>query len=216
MHYRCEIILPPNTKDIEAAITSVMEPFSENAEERSSGAFWDWWVIGGRFSGAKIADRLGDEVIDKFVAWCREEKVTVSGVQCGKQTLQPADQREKVDAKWREMTGLDGSAIIFDHFKGDVDTMRLGDCVNVTAARVIIAAPGYNHEIRDWNGSTEAEFMVTKDMWNGVTWQSTTWDGRLDSAVAMFRERSESLSERYKERINLSDDSFVVTVDYHN
>lgn len=44
---------------IHAAVARQMEPFDENGEWFSDGSRWDWWAIGGRFSG-RI---LGKDVI---------------------------------------------------------------------------------------------------------------------------------------------------------
>ena len=64
MHYHCEIILP-ETDDIESAIASVLAPFNENGRNDycpDHHAFWDFYAIGGRWSGANPGDicTLGD------------------------------------------------------------------------------------------------------------------------------------------------------------
>lgn len=38
--------------DINAAVEHQMQPFDENGEWFRDGSRWDWWVVGGRFSGA--------------------------------------------------------------------------------------------------------------------------------------------------------------------
>jgi hypothetical protein len=37
--------------DLEKAVEYQMQPFYENSEFFADGSRWDWWVIGGRFSG---------------------------------------------------------------------------------------------------------------------------------------------------------------------
>ncbi len=49
MHYHLEIILPP-TEDIEKAIAEILQQFDEN-EEENTNSFWDWYQIGGRYTG---------------------------------------------------------------------------------------------------------------------------------------------------------------------
>lgn len=48
---------PCEESAIHDAVTHEMEPFDENGEWFRKGSRWDWWMIGGRFSG-----RLGDGV----------------------------------------------------------------------------------------------------------------------------------------------------------
>jgi len=66
MHSLLEIIMPP-TDDVEGAIATIMAPFNEQPDEDqedvSSYTFWDWYVIGGRFSGSKLQSRLDPEKI---------------------------------------------------------------------------------------------------------------------------------------------------------
>ena len=37
--------------EVEAMVTSKMTPFDENGEWFKDGSRWDWWVIGGRYTG---------------------------------------------------------------------------------------------------------------------------------------------------------------------
>ena len=57
MHYHLEIIMPP-TKDVEEAVRQVLEEYSESWTDEdgnpSSRAFYDYYVIGGRYSGEKL------------------------------------------------------------------------------------------------------------------------------------------------------------------
>jgi len=92
MHYTCEIVMP-NVEDVNAAIEQIMAPFSENTkgdEDYSGYAFWDYWVIGGRWSGRKLRHSLGKDRLDAFHKLLVDMNVTVSGVVAGKERLQPA------------------------------------------------------------------------------------------------------------------------------
>lgn len=50
MHYHCEVVIPAEG-DVEQAVTGALAPHRENDE--CTNGFWDWWQIGGRWSGAK-------------------------------------------------------------------------------------------------------------------------------------------------------------------
>lgn len=55
-HFSCLVILPKsiNTKTIEAVeptITRLLAPFDERDEWAREGSHWDWWSIGGRYTG---------------------------------------------------------------------------------------------------------------------------------------------------------------------
>ena len=54
MHYHCEIILPPGVP-IKETVAQVLRPFNETLPEDDEGkcpGFWDWYQIGGRWTGA--------------------------------------------------------------------------------------------------------------------------------------------------------------------
>ena len=152
MHCQCEIIIPP-TDDVKSAIESIMAPFSENSGDEdhdSRNAFWDFYVIGGRFAGEKLLAGLDKDKMDRFNQWCQDEKITVSGVVCGKQSLSPESQIEKVDTMWNELfpreDGLQVACPVFGHSNDqydsesiiDGDICQLGDAKSVNCGRVII------------------------------------------------------------------------------
>lgn len=209
MHYRLEIVMPP-TEDVKAAIEQIMAPFDENGEYRNH-AFWDYWLIGGRWSGSKIKALLGDDRIRKFNDLLVEKRVTVSGVQCGKYTLEPASQIAEVDALWCEH--FPDSPIkqcpLFDHYKGDV--MRLDEIPkDLEAGHVIVAGPDHTGE------GLEATYMIQDEAWNGVTYVKSEWDGKVSTAIEMHLKRIESYRPEYIEKSTPKPDWLVVTVDYHS
>lgn len=223
MHYHCEIIMPP-TDDIKGAVEKVLAPFDENYEGdeyESRYSFWDWWVIGGRWSGRKNQATYSPKAIEEFWAWCKEASVTVSSVTCGKQTLQPASQQSKVDAKWNEMfpSDIPIPCPLFSHsndqyenadvggLPGDVMLFKNVPCLS--CERVIIAAP-------DWQGKLAASSMFSVEMWNGVNFQKTTWSGELVDAIVAHRDRLKTWKPEYQMTQNPKGDWLVVTVDYHS
>lgn len=216
VHYHMEVIMPP-TDDVEAAIGKILAPFDENAEENedysTKHAFWDWWQLGGRYSGSKIEARVGRDKIKAFHAALESQNVTVSGLAFGKQELSPATQIPAVDALWREMCPGGGDVCTLFKHSGDKmsgDICRFDELPNgLTAYSVIIAAPGYSGEL-------QAEEMFHKSIWNGVSFQETTFDGQVTGVVDDYLKRISSYREDYKDRATIKPDWLVVTVDYHN
>lgn len=235
MHYHCEIVLPPNTDNIAEAVESVMRPFDESPDEEpedfdSSDAFWDFYVIGGRWAGTKLIASYDPEKIKEFRQWLADEGVTVSGVQCGKQELRPAEQIPKVDAKWNEMfppkDGIAAPCPMFQHsndqygkrgrgmIKGDI--CSLADAMKVTCERVIFAGPSYDFEAKDWAGPPGATFMLCDSTWNGVNHMQIKWDGRIGSAFEQFKDKLKHCKDTYRQAVEPQDDWITVTVDYHS
>lgn len=224
MHYHCEIILPP-TDDIEASVAAVMAEFDENAEERDH-AFWDWYVIGGRWAGNKLIASYDKDRISEFYAWLSAENVTVSGLVAGKQELNPPEQASKVDAKWNEMfpSAAQRHCPLFNHSNDqygqdksrstiDGDVMRLGDVpTRLECERVIIA--GWCDDAR--TGPVEAAFMLCESQWNGCNHMKVEWDGTMQSALEQYKEKLANYAERFCAANTPTDDWLVVTVDYHS
>lgn len=236
MHYHCEIVIPP-TNDIEAAIASVLGPFDENGKDEdgdSNGyAFWDFYVIGGRFAGSKMIAAYDPGKIEEFNAWLQAEKVTVSGLTAGKQEISPAEQIPKVDGKWNEMfpSGSFVACPLFKHSndqyarRGSLsgvlpdDVCKLIDVPpSMEFCHVMFAAPslievGSKYEPA---GPFEATWMAQKSMWNGVNHAKAAWDGKMPSALAMYRESIARRSPEYAAKTSPQDDWLAVTVDYHS
>jgi hypothetical protein len=222
MHHHCEIVMPP-TADINAMVAQILKQFDENAPaEVRSHAFWDFWVIGGRFAGRKLIAQYDQAKLDQFEEWCQTEKITVSGITAGKQELKPDSQISKVDAKWNEMFPSDTfmACPLFKHSNDQYgkglsgalpqDVVCLKDLPSaLTCTRVIIAAPNYNNEI-------EAEFMLVDDAWNGCNYMKVEWDGKVQTALTQFQEKTKHYKDEYAEKHTPKDDWLVVTVDYHS
>lgn len=232
MHYHLEVVMPP-TDDVHGALEEILAPFDENKqgdEDGASGhAFWDYWVIGGRWAGAKAEARIGKDNIAAFYEWCREADIKVLGLTMGKQTVATTEMREAVDAKWREMfPGTFDTCPLFDHANNqlglggrsdlDGDVCRFADVpASLSCAHIIFAGPSYNAAHKDavWTGPPRATFMLSQTAWNGVTHMPVAWDGIFSSALAMFRDKHSGYKPEYAAKITPTDDWIVVTVDYH-
>jgi hypothetical protein len=231
-HYHLEIIMPP-TDNVEGAISSIMEPFDENKEE-AYHPFYDWYVIGGRWAGDKFVDSLDQDKLQEFYDWCDNEKLTVSGLIAGKQSLQPATQIPRVDAKWNEMfpreDGQEVSCPLFQHSNNqfatavldalDGDVWPLSRSKHATAARVIVAGPSFvphpPEGVSVYSGPYEAIFMLSQQIWNGVNSEETTWDGTIAKALETLESRLQNYSDEYRQSHTPQDDWLCVTVDYHD
>jgi hypothetical protein len=236
MHYHLEVIIPP-TDDIEGAVQSVLAQFNENADDDeydTRHAFWDWYVIGGRWAGAKAKSRLDPEKLEQFYAWLQDEKVTVSGFTAGKQSLEPKDQIPKVDAKWNEMfppeDGVPVACPLFDHasnkygkglsgtLNGDIGTLK--DSLEASCSRVIFSGPRFNSKDSEkdfpWTGPLEAKFMLSDDIWNGVNHVPVNWDGKIGSALRSYSDSIKGYKDAYAAAMTPQDDWLVITVDYHS
>lgn len=222
MHYHCEIIMPP-TSNMEEALETILEPFSEYNEEITGKEFFDWYVVGGRFAGTKETCGYAHEKLDAFYERLKEEKITVSGLQCGKQELSPASQIPIVDKIWNEFFPTEKGEIvpcpIFAHSNNQYDGNDLISCdiclveeipKALTASRVIVAGPRYD------DTKIEVTFMISEDMWNGVNFVKTTWNGNVLSALEMMKTNLKGYKEDYIERVMPKPNWICVTVDYHS
>lgn len=222
MHSRIEIVMPP-TSDIPGQVAKIMAPFDENnsGEDAARDQFWDFYVIGGRFAGAKVQARLGEERLNAFHEVLKGHGVTVSGLTCGKQTLQPASQIQMVDALWQEHFPDSGirACPLFSHSNDQYDSSATlpGDICELKdvpdgllAERVLIAGP-------HWDSSEiEARSMYQVDFWNGLDWVKTRWDGRVRSAVEEYVEKIKDYKEDWRERLMPRETWLVVSVDCHS
>ena len=227
MHYIAEIVIPPEW-DVTAAVTQVMDSFRSEPDEEDGDLgeadWWDFWIIGGRFSGHKVQSSLDKSRLEEFNKELNRRNVTVSGFTSGKQELSPATQIPMVDALWREwFPGAGDKCILFKHsndqyrkdgyYAEDVCTIdKLPD--RLECERLIVAGP-------HWNDASKlmAKRHLAAKFWNGVEHQKTDFDGKVKPALmAMLAELEKPPDQQcYSARgLSLSPAHKVVTVDYHN
>lgn len=219
MHYHCEVVMPPRD-DVKEALDEILDPFQEG--QKWYRGFWDWWQIGGRYSGSKITKALPQEARDAFFAELEARNVTVSGIQLGKQTLQPAAQGPMVDALWREHfpdTPFEHCPL-FDHAGKQLpgDIMRLDEVRgDFPLEHLIVAGLHGWHDKYQEEVEFEAKFMLRDTVWNGCNHEKTVWDRTFRGGMAMWAEDLEKhYSDAAQEHYTPQEDWLVVTVDYHS
>lgn len=221
-HYIAEIVFPKvGTEDgaIQAAVDAVMRDFcdeiydddGEEIGKEKHAYWWDWYLIGGRFSGHKTEARVGKERIAAFYEILKEHKVTVSNFQCGKQELMPTTQIPLVDELWRKhCPGHGDKCLLFAHARDQYIKSGLYPDDICTVADIPQELTCDRFIVADWftfrdETRLDPKEMYAKEFWNGKTWQNTDFDGTVLSAI-----------ERAKKDVNIQPDWLCVTVDYHN
>lgn len=215
MHYHAELVIPP-TNDVDASVAELMAPFSQNLEGAAYGGWWDYFSIGGRFSGEKLIAALDPDKLQQFKDRLKQMKVTVSGIKFGKDELSPPEQAETVDALWRELfPGTCDQCPYFQHSRGKPSAqygkVRFGDDICkvadipewLVAHRLIVAAPHWKELDK-----IIADRMWTSDTWNAVEHQKTAFDGKVVAALNSMKED--------RRGAKFETDWLVVTVDYHS
>lgn len=212
MHYHLEIIMPP-TEKVKETIEKILAPFNEDPGEGESGkhAFWDWWVIGGRYSGQHIVGRYNSDKMDLFYKELNNNKVTVSGIVSGKEELNPPEQIPFVDALWQtHFPEDDGPCPLFKHSNDQYKDNYSDVCqmVNLpdhlSCSRIIIT-----------NSEFEPELMMEDSYWNGVSWVDSSWDGTVKAALEHFQKKVDNYSHEWKTKNSIKPTWLLVTVDYH-
>lgn len=220
MHYHAELVFP-RTEDVESSVKQVMEFFLPEPDEDGSPCdyadWWDYYTIGGRWSGEKLEARIAPDLLQRFQEELVARAVTVSGIQFGKQEISPADQIPMVDALWTEITGQPGPCPRFQHGRDQFGRSGIySDDVCTVAEiperlecyRLIIAKPHWDATKAE-QGVIYPVWMLATQLWNGVTHQDTTFDSNVVKAI-----QEHNAAPRGNDPVG--DDWLCVTVDYHN
>lgn len=214
-HYVAEIVIPP-TDNVQESIRQVMEHFCDEDEDgkKDVSDWWDFWIIGGRFNGHKTTARLDPERLKAFHVLLNELKVTVSGLVCGKEELNPVSQIPMVDALWREWFPGAGAVCPLFHHSNDQyrkdghypeDVCTVADLPSLLiCTRLIVAGPHWQDKTK-----LEAEHMLVAEFWNRCNWQKTDFDGNVKAGL-------EKIAGKKTKDAPFAPDWLVATVDYHN
>lgn len=216
MHYHIEILMPP-TDDVEGAVSKALFDFCEENDDQYKAArgWWDWYEIGGRWSGEKQNVLLGRDKIKAFYDELTERGVTVSGFRAGKEQLEPRSQVQEVDALWRERFPGHGDVCpLFSHApdRMDADVMELGKVSGaLTCERFLVVNP---HD--DEYCAGETRFLLNKEIWNGMNRETTTWNGTVAQAMLMLGEHDAGFTAEWLATHKPQLDWPMVTVDVHS
>lgn len=221
MHYQAEIVIPP-TKKIQESVGQIMdyfrkEKYDKNGNECGCEAdWWDWWVVGGRWSGSKLTARIDPKQLEAFHKALTDAKVTVSSFVCGKEKLQPESQVALVDELWRKhCPGQGKSCPLFENARDQYGKEGYADDVclvseipeRLTCSRLIVAEPWHD----DKENRLSPKRMVCTEHWNGVEHEKTIFNGKVKATLAAMRN-----DEGDWRKSKHGDHWLVVTVDYHN
>lgn len=208
----------PPTKNVEEKVKEIMEPFYEGEEENTE-PFYDFYVIGGRYSGEKLTQTLDKKKVDKFFKELKKQKITVSGFQAGKQEISPAEQIPLVDKIWDDLfPEIGGACPFFKHYNNQYqnkvsypDIMKVKDIPEkLKCNKVIVATLNYDET------KFKANTMIDDSCWNGVSWNDTKWDKEVKSVIKKHNDSFKNANKDYAKKRIVKDNWIAVTVDYHN
>lgn len=189
MHFLTLVALPPNTEDPIGMVAELLAPYYE---EDNDDGWWDWYQIGGRWTGALDGyDPTTDPRNSEVCSLCRGTGTRPDAAQFG--------------AEWMEWAkgcnGCHGTGIAekwptqwVDH-PGDI--ARLGDVREKLAERGPYRVVG-------------PELLVCAETYNP---DGTDYSDGAPPETAVFIKHPEEVTEAIA---NLSDDCIVVVVDCHN
>jgi len=207
-HSVCEVITPPRRPEhdgdyVGLSVCQVMTSLAMEGDERPD--WWDWYVIGGRWSGQHVVAGLPE---DKLKGFCEELERRQLPDSCDYfEGLNSKDQ-EAADALWREFFPGAGDKCLLLHRCGEqsVDVMPVGQLPKrLSAATLIVAGPDCSdeHELR-------ARFMLHTKVWNGCNLQPTNWDGNVLKGIELAKD------DYVKTHLDpVTAEWLAVTVDYH-
>lgn len=215
MHYRLELIMP-NVENVEGFIKTLLEPFYEEYNDEDGNVthygFYYHYQIGGIWSGRKIIDQLDEKKMQEFQQWLMDNKITVSSVVLGKETLAPESQKEKVDKMWLEKFPESGfnECPLFSNAGNNLqgDILEYDKVKDFKCCRIIYA---YMDE-----GKPKITFMLQDEFYNGKNWQESIWDGSFKHAQILFKENLAGHREEYINKITPKENWIVVTIDYYS
>lgn len=235
-HYHLEMILPP-VADVEKSVAQILKPFDESEEDEdgySKYAFWDWYVIGGRWSADHVLSAISEKRMEAFQA--DVPKYTVSGVMTAGGYYEkpagpdnPPDIVDRLVKVWKqhfpEFADLCPFWGLTDQYnkQGHVaDICRVDQLSDAqSCARLMI--------VTTFEGELRLEKMLQTDFWNGVSWCESGWDGSVlqvikahNEDIRQRRDRIKDAPERaldwwqkYGQHMIVRDDYLAVTIDYH-
>lgn len=242
-HYHMELILPPqpDREAVRKASHQILLPFREEQdplpedeyhEIYEGHRFWDWYVIGGRWTRDHIVARLDETKLQDFWDNFAEAGMEGPGFQMpGSHPQLTPESVLRAHELWADFFPNDecpfwqkdgrrpGEAC--DH-KSDICTVgELGE--NAGAYRLLIAT-------LDGHLKYKAAHLISTSFWNSVSWQDAKWEGDVHQAIGDYNGTRQAEIDRRRDKDGVADewslkygipslvgdDWHAVTVDYHS
>lgn len=138
-HFLTVVIIPKETKNVRAKLKELLDPYDENGEFFKDGSRWDWWQVGGRWTGA--FDGYDPEKDPRNIKPCDLCHAT------GKRTDNVA---KAIPALAEKCNGCDGTgqALVWpsDWIPHDGDISVVSEIKRTVACHAIVTPDGKWHE----------------------------------------------------------------------
>lgn len=208
MHHHAELIMPP-CDDISKAVEQIMTPYSEL---NSPTGFFDYYELGGRYSGRKMFLQLDPVRLSEFQEDLKTATKDLKSF--SDKYAQVTEQLWKRDFPEHDINDcpflpiIPGSSL---YRPSDICTLDQIPS-ELQPYATLIACKAFDVP------QPRLEFAYFESIWNGRTWQKTTWDGYVISAlndyeksINRFRLDKEELIKEWQPHNKW----ICVTLDYH-
>ena len=218
MHYHLEVVVPFTEtfkNNIRESLEKALAPFGPDGDI----CLWDYFKIGGRYSGSKLIASIPDHEsrLNDFYEELKKRKITVSFIRAGKDSLEPKFQEKEVDALWQEMfPGFGDVCPIFEH-AGQILPMdvcsfsKVPPCLKSNSVLILTPSLEENQE-RFYKPS----FLIQDQVWNGVNFIKTQWNTTFSHALKLYKEKNKSFPKEIQKWMTPDETWYCITVDYHS
>jgi hypothetical protein len=205
---------------IEEAVAEQMTPFDENGAWFSNGSRWDWYVVGGRFTG----------LLDGYDPTEDPVNMVVCNL-CQGSGIRPGGREQFGDVWFEGCNGCNGchgkgKHVAFHYEPHAKDVMRLADLKALPRSEPLTSyAFLRNHRWQErerlgWFGSaasTECEIAAKNGkLVKGKCLFKGEWEGKTVRIISWAEEWEQWSANFYHRFIEpLPDDTWLAVVDYH-
>ncbi len=210
-----DVVNPSDRAEIEAAVQFQMEPYDEGGEWFADGSRWDWYQIGGRFTGyLSDYDPRKDERNMERCDTCGGTGVRPNGLaEFGQEWFDGNNGCNGCHGKGRRL------AYSFRPFDGDVLQVKQLSATHAKAASAFLRERHWHEAQRmGWFGSTiasECELKAGDDP--DVLTRRCVTTGNENARIIVWNEPWEIWEREFKKRFlePLKPETVLVVVDYH-